>query len=215
MSMAWASGFSPHCGTTYWPNGTSTTIEPEWSAAIGRSSAGRVVGMDRTPSGLPGQPASRAPSTATTAIAGQAQRRAVPGEEPARTSRSTAAPASRAAPTSASRAIRSASRKVDSPGTRMNQVYGMRAETRSPPQLWASGTYVCPADLQHRAERERRAAQPQQREQPGAPPPPADDQARHREQAQHHPERVQVLQGGLPEVDMAQAGQPGIIGQPR
>ena len=32
---------------------------------------------------------------------------------------------------------------MDSPGTRMNQVYGIRADTRSPSQFWASGTYVC------------------------------------------------------------------------
>ena len=132
--MAWATGFSPHWGTTYWPNGTSTTVEPEWSAAIGRSSAASVVGMAGAPFGLPGQPASRAPSTATTAIACEARRRCI---------QSTAAPASSAAPARASRAIRSASRKLDKPGTRMNQVYGIRAETRRPSQLWASGTNVC------------------------------------------------------------------------
>ncbi len=67
---------------------------------------------------------------------------------------------------------RAASRKPDIPGTCTNQVNGI---TRGPPHpvpgLRERNIGVA-ADLQHRAERERRAAQPQQREQPGAAAPP-------------------------------------------
>ncbi len=54
------------------PNGMSTTSEPEWSAAIGPSTAGSEVGMVPIGFGLPDQPASKNASTATTAMAGAA-----------------------------------------------------------------------------------------------------------------------------------------------
>ena len=208
--MARASGFSPHCGTTYWPNGTSTTIEPEWSAAIGLSSAGRVVGMDGTPSGLPGQPASRGPEHAPpppTAGSRPGAVRCLPGAgrpgPPRQPVHGRPGQQRRADQREQGHPVGLA--EGGQPGHPDEP--GVRHEGRDPQPAPALGQrhVRVPPDLQHRAERERRTAQPQQREQPGAPPSPADDQARHGEQAQHHPERVQVLQGGLPEVDMAQA----------
>ena len=53
------------------PNGTSTTIEPEWSAAIGPSTAGSAVGIVPM-NALPDQPASSTPSASTATMAGAA-----------------------------------------------------------------------------------------------------------------------------------------------
>ena len=111
------------------PNGTSTTMDPVCWAAIGPSSPGRAVGMAADarvagPAGLQH---------------GQGQHREQ-GRLACVRSHSTAAPASSAAGTRPSSVNRLASRKVDSPGIRTNQVNGMITDSRTPCTTAASGT---------------------------------------------------------------------------
>ncbi len=97
------------------PNGTSTTIDPEWSAAMAPSTLASVAGMVLAVRA--DQPASSEPAATTTtrtvmASTGRAWSH----------SHCTAIPARMAAPSSPSRASRSASRSADRPGTRTSQV---------------------------------------------------------------------------------------------
>ncbi|MGH3158216.1 MAG: hypothetical protein ACRDNF_16800 [Streptosporangiaceae bacterium] len=110
----------------------STTIEPEWSAAIGPARAGGTVGMViGSPMPAPALPVSKLASSTTTSTAGQACRR----------SQSTVAAASSASGTSPSSSSRLASRKEENSESRTSQVYGMISETLMPCHICASGTY--------------------------------------------------------------------------
>jgi len=79
----------------------------------------------------------------------------------------------------------------DEPGVRHQQ-----RDAQALPGLGERQVQVA-AYIQHRPERQRGAAEPEQQEQPRVTPPPGGDQAEHREQAQHHAERVQRLQARL------------------